>query len=120
MTRLDSNCRSAQPSLEAYNNDYVVRVVDYEFSLQNRTAFFTLPGATVSFTKDDGSDGSVKSNALPLKVTGPVIPGGDFDQPIIIFALTIVLPVLAAYFGIKYFQDSARAAGVTYSKKKRN
>ena len=92
--------------------------MDYEFSLQNRTARFTLPGATVSFTKDDGSDGSVKTNSLPLKVSGPVIPGGSFDQPVIIFALTVVLPLLAAYFGINYFQERSRATVGSQKKRK--
>jgi hypothetical protein len=51
----------------------------------------------------------VKSNALSLKVSGPVIPSGELDQPFIIFGLTIVLPVLAAYFGINAFQAKAAA-----------
>eukprot|EP00178_Gracilaria_changii_P004851 TRINITY_DN17879_c0_g1_i1.p1 TRINITY_DN17879_c0_g1~~TRINITY_DN17879_c0_g1_i1.p1 ORF type:complete len:175 (-),score=36.68 TRINITY_DN17879_c0_g1_i1:36-560(-) len=102
------------PTKEDYQHEYAVRVVDWEFSLANRTAEFTLPGATISFTKDDGSDGSVKSNALPLTVSGPVFPGGVIDQPVVIFALTLVMPVLVAYFGINFFGQRAEA-----SKKKR-
>ena len=92
--------------------------MDWEFSLANRTAQFTLPGATISFTKDDGSDGSVKSSPLRLQVSGPVIPGGPIDQPIVIFALTIVFPVAAAYFGIAFFHERARAEGGSAKKKR--
>lgn len=98
-----------QPTKEYFANIYSVRVVDYEFSLQNRTAEFQLAAATISFVKEDGSEGSTKSNPLTLTVKGPVIPQGEVDQPLVIFALTIVLPVLAAYFGINFFH--ARGSG---------
>lgn len=58
-----------QPGKDFHNIDYVVRVVDYEFSLQNRTAEFNLPAATISFNKEDGSEGTIRTNALTLKVS---------------------------------------------------
>jgi hypothetical protein len=96
----------------------VVRVVDYEFSLDNRTAEFTLPAATVSFAKEDSSEGTIKTNALALKVSGPVIPQGEIDQPLVIFALTLVMPLLAAYYGIQYFHQRAVASGTSIRKKR--
>lgn len=54
-----------------------------------------------------------------MQVSGPVIPSGDIDQPLVIFALTIVLPLLGAYFGIQFFHQKAQSAGVS-GRKKRN
>ena len=92
-------------------------MVDWEFSLANRTKDLMLPGASIQFTKEDGSDGTVKTGPLRLSVTGPVIFGGPIDQPILVFALTILVPLFAAYFGIAFFH---KADSTTSSKKKKN
>lgn len=107
-----------QPTKEFYANEYVVRVVDYEFSLANRTAELVLPAASVTYVKEDGSEGSNKSGPLTLTVTGPVIPSGQFDLPLLILGLTIVLPIVAAHAGIKFFHARAVSSGVSAKKKK--
>jgi hypothetical protein len=48
-----------------------------------------------------------------------VIPSGEIDQPLIIFALTIVVPLLGAFFGVQFFHQRAVASGVS-GRKKRN
>ncbi len=52
-------------------------------------------------------------------MTGPVIPQGEIDQPLVILALTLVVPLLAAYFGIQYFHQRAVTTGASVYKKKR-
>ena len=91
--------------------------MDWEFSLANRTKDLMLPGASIQFVKDDGTDGTVKTNPLRLTVAGPVIVAGPIDSPMLVFALTILMPLLAAYYGIAFFHRPSAAAVVQKKKK---
>lgn len=87
---------SVQPAKEYYHNEYTVRVIDLEFSLDKRVHDLMLPAASVTFTKEDGSEGTVRTNTLPLPVKGPVIPEGHINQPLLVVLLTLGLPAGAA------------------------
>lgn len=82
--------------------------MDLEFSLANRTHELTLPAATLTYAKEDGTEGVQRTMSVPLVVTGPTIPEGDVDLPVVVFALVIVLPVLAAYFAISVLGQRGR------------
>lgn len=107
---------SSQPTKEFQSNDYSVRAVDLEFSLANRTHELTLPAATFTYSKEDGSEGLQRTASVVLTVSGPPIPEGDIDQPLIVLALTIVFPVVAAFFAINAL--SQRSGGGASKKRK--
>ncbi len=45
---------------------------------------------------------------------------GEFDAPWLIFALTLIVPVLAAFFTINTIAQRGRGSAVPKSSKKRN
>lgn len=70
----------------------------------------TLPAATLTYVKEDGSEGMQRTMSVVLTVSGPTIPEGDIDQPLLVLALTVIFPVVAAFFAIKVLAQRGRGA----------
>eukprot|EP01091_Cochliopodium_minus_P017884 TRINITY_DN7124_c0_g1_i2.p1 TRINITY_DN7124_c0_g1~~TRINITY_DN7124_c0_g1_i2.p1 ORF type:complete len:188 (-),score=42.59 TRINITY_DN7124_c0_g1_i2:80-643(-) len=87
-------------------NEYVARLVDYEFTLDNRTLTLTIPPAEITFNSGSKLETAV-SNTFDIKVRGPKIPTGFINFPLAVAGAIYILPLVAAYFVIKSLSSSA-------------
>jgi len=99
-------------------NTYQVKTRGIEFTLDRRSVDIELPPAEVSYSTSSGN--SVTNHTLftkPVILQAElVIPKGNFNLTPVIAFFTLLVPVVAAVYGIPYF----RKVELKKKKKKRS
>jgi len=91
-------------------HEYRVTPFNVEFSLRNKSIGIELPPAQVFYTKKENPQKWEYLSTQPVILVAEIpIPEGFFSNPLLIFAFTIVVPVIAAYLLISHFQKVAAA-----------